>query len=740
MNQLAEAVQTKNRLEETYQKAIVRTERIIVSDDHNTLLNNKLDKPFEIAIEDVKDFIQTDRIARALNKVLPHGKVCNPIEYAKSAPFPLSFMDRYKIKEHLHCHKERNNIKKVLKANPNCWLDLKKIGKYKPLMKNGLPNGKLRALLKDSLFSGGWQLLWVTPTLPYYELSGAYAGLENYTKTLVFSSWVLVPRMIATLASYEAERLTVGNKKTISNNRERGRKSNRTYFQKGKSKRRPRPQLIFKREGKTKAASNMTNFCILYPSPTLANIYHPRQNLSEKLSVQKIRIKIIEMVNTLFDQYELRQFEDEAGESSRWYWAAPLMLDKHNKYNQIIQQLLKKWIAPRNLPGDLNNDPETKEDTKAEKSGEYDHFYKLYEGFEHPEQIGLGKMPKDLAEVMADMVLGSPAIAAFRALTEHFNSPDENINAAIIIAKGFLTSYNKPESIATVRLFTKYQKYWRKVLDYGASGNIQALLDEYIFLLVECENFKQNAKKLGEHFAAVMNIRTSTIRVDSLKSFNKNSKPKMRCHFALDFGNQRIETASGKKRIINLREAFNSPFKPFVLASTSIGQEGLDFHYYCRKVMHWNLPNNAIDIEQREGRINRYMGHVIRQNIAAKYSDNLIDTNIIVWKELFEIAKENEQQNQKCDLVPYWHVEGVKGIKIERIVPLHPFSKDINKLKYLLDVLTFYRLTFGQPRQEELVETLLKENMDKKELDQLINNLMINLSPIYKKMQGQSLV
>ena len=273
------------------------------------------------------------------------------------------------------------------------------------------------------------------------------------------------------------------------------------------------------------------------------------------------------------------------------------------------------------------------------------------------------------------------------------------------------------------------------------SGNIQALLDEYIFLLVECENFKQNAKELAEHFAAIMNIRTSTIRVDSLKSFfDENYKPTMRCHFALDFGNQRIETASGKKRIINLREAFNSPFKPFVLASTSIGQEGLDFHYYCRKVMHWNLPNNAIDIEQREGRINRYMGHVIRQNIAAKYSDNLIDANIIVWKELFEIAKENEQQNQKCDLVPYWHVEGVKGIKIERIVPLHPFSKDINKLKYLLDVLTFYRLTFGQPRQEELVETLLKENMDKKELDQLINNLMINLSPIYKKMQGQPLV
>ena len=96
-----------------------------------------------------------------------------------------------------------------------------------------------------------------------------------------------------------------------------------------------------------------------------------------------------------------------------------------------------------------------------------------------------------------------------------------------------------------------------------------------------------------------MNIRTSNIRVDSLDSFLKDQHPSMRCHFALDYGNQKIETQAGKKRMINLRETFNSPFRPFVLASTSIGQEGLDFHYYCRKVMHWNLPSNAIDIGKR---------------------------------------------------------------------------------------------------------------------------------------------
>ena len=110
----------------------------------------------------------------------------------------------------------------------------------------------------------------------------------------------------------------------------------------------------------------------------------------------------------------------------------------------------------------------------------------------------------------------------------------------------------------------------------------------------------------------------------------------------------------------------------------------------------------------------------------------------MIWKNLFIIAKKKEQANQKCDLVPYWHVECSDGVKIERIIPLHPFSKDISKLKYLLDVLTFYRLTFGQPRQEELVEAIMKEDMDEKEVKKLISNLVINLSPIAKKIENQS--
>lgn len=91
------------------------------------------------------------------------------------------------------------------------------------------------------------------------------------------------------------------------------------------------------------------------------------------------------------------------------------------------------------------------------------------------------------------------------------------------------------------------------------------------------------------------------------------------------------------KRTFNVRDVFNSPFRPFVLTSTSIGQEGLDFHWYCKKIIHWNLPSNPVDLEQTEGRINRYKGLVIRNNLDRRYNPTKKENNIIdMWNSVFE--------------------------------------------------------------------------------------------------------
>jgi hypothetical protein len=56
-----------------------------------------------------------------------------------------------------------------------------------------------------------------------------------------------------------------------------------------------------------------------------------------------------------------------------------------------------------------------------------------------------------------------------------------------------------------------------------------------------------------------------------------------------------------------------------LLATTSVGQEGLDFHPYCHAVYHWDLPSNPVDMEQREGRVHRYKGHAVRKNVARRF-------------------------------------------------------------------------------------------------------------------------
>ena len=60
----------------------------------------------------------------------------------------------------------------------------------------------------DVLDRGAWQLAWIPPSLPYYELGGPYAEpeLQEFTKRLVFSAWAVAPKAIGTVMSYEAER------------------------------------------------------------------------------------------------------------------------------------------------------------------------------------------------------------------------------------------------------------------------------------------------------------------------------------------------------------------------------------------------------------------------------------------------------------------------------------------------------------------------------------------------------
>ena len=140
------------------------------------------------------------------------------------------------------------------------------------------------------------------------------------------------------------------------------------------------------------------------------------------------------------------------------------------------------------------------------------------------------------------------------------------------------------------------------------------------------------------------------------------------------------------------------------------------------------MPSNPIDLEQREGRINRFECLAIRQNVAQRYGNIAFKEN--VWNELFQEAADKEKTDSSSELIPYWGLRETEDmIRIERIVPMYPFSRDQAAYERLIKILSLYRLTLGQARQEELLEYLMQN--DKKKDDLL--GLFMNLSPYFKR-------
>ena len=539
---------------------------------------------------------------------------------------------------------EKISTKTLYKLAKQGVIDINKLNRnqiqnYKYISMN---NARLENL-KEILFKNEFEkLLWIPSSKPYYITNSIFDKNTNASKILIFSSWEMVPKMIAGMISYEAERLTVG--KLYNSEKE---KSGKGYFIEEDKRKFLRPRLIGPRSKTLTLASK-----------TLADMFNPLDYIGENIKDIRVELetKVSKKLNEIKTKYGIG--ESPIGDVS-WYINAPLIWD-----GEIL---------------DVNH----------------------------------RDMPIDTAKVITNMIIGSPAVCAMRIFNDK--------NMAEKLGELFVSLFNKPESIAAVDLFYERRSertYYKNVLAYLVDGNIQAVLDEY------AHSLGVKGEDLIEQISEGMNLRTSTLDIDTYESFvGKRKKSGLRAHFAVGYYNAKGDN-DNIQRTENIRAAFNSPFRPFVLATTSIGQEGLDFHLNCRKIVHWNLPSNPIDLEQREGRINRFKCLAIRQNIAKKYGDIKFKQDI--WEEMFDEASKQEK-GENSDLVPYWSLANIneETIKIERIVPMYPMSKDQVKYNRLIKVLSLYRLTLGQPRQEELLNSL-GSNFDNEDN---IDDLFINLSP-----------
>ena len=586
---------------------------------------------------DITSFVQMQHLIDNCRKF---GKkvYSAPVDYAKSSAYQLSFMDNYKLKDTIA---EAWKVGAGKGIKKDCLLlDRKQVENYRL---EDYKNARLDLVI-DSIFgkgkksTGAESLLWIPASHPYYtQQPNVFTKNESFSKYLVFSSWGMVPKMLACLISYETERRLF-------------RRTKETYHKDDSQ--------ILKDSAKTKALTIMHTV-----STCLADMYDPEECYGMQLSAIKQQVK------------------------------------------ETVRNKLKEFDG-----------------NTVSRVSSLD-IYQLLLAFDNPDE-GIRNIPEDAVDVLAEMAIGAPAMCLFRIFKRI-----GDVNAkehAEDVAKVLISIFNNRQGIAAVRSNCRaHSNYFQNVVDYCIMGNLQAVLDEFVHMIGENKSPGTIVARMKESFTDAVPQQVNTIQ-----TFGTDAKYTMRKHFAVDFGSGK-QTEKDVNRSINVRSAFNSPFRPFVLASTSVGQEGLDFHWYCRKMIHWNLPSNPQNMEQREGRINRYKCLSVRRNIAKLYSD------IFKWNDMFEKAS-TELKGDNPEMVPFWylplndeHFKGIETEKIERIVPMYPMSEDESRYSRLIKVLSLYRLTMGQPRQEELLQML-----EGKISQDQIKQLLFDLSPFSRKQKS----
>ncbi len=669
------AVAARDRVQHELRRVMCRTERLASTPDRDGMLTDKPLPGLALSPDDVRSWRVLDDVARLVD-------THDVFEYWRSSPYPLNLMERgaYQVRARFHAAAERQDAGVATALSSGAGLlDWDDIHHYRAVDPG---NAKMRGLCADVLDRQTWRLAWLPPSLPYYDLGGAYAqpDLQSFTKRLVFSAWSVVPKAISVVMSYEAERRTLEAARLA-----------RTYDDRPLA-----PPLQFRMAGDRVAG--MSTLALLYPSLTLARAGDPldvaRATAEIPLNRTRLADAVRARVSALVDRLPTGDTTSERVDQS-WYWAAPFLLDEvvSPEEQKPVRNSLSRWSQQDD-----------------------DHESRLIAHLRTAQAVTsleLGRRPDDLVDVLTTMAIAAPGTCALRALGRVAGGPKrwahpELRRHAFDVAQGLRSLFNKPEIIALVRAQDD-ESYWRAVLEHALDGCLQAVLDEYAHVLLESEGLIDatpltRSRSISEAMVEALSTRTATNAVDDVRVSDGQIRVvdrHMSSHFAARFG--RAETSDkAAVRESTIRMAYNSPFRPFVLASTSVGQEGLDFHTYSHAVVHWNLPGNPVDLEQREGRVHRYKGHAVRKNVAARHRAAALALHDDPWDAVFAAAREARRPGAS-DIEPFWIATAPDGAQIERYIAAMPLSREEQQRDRLLRTVGAYRLVIGQPRQDDLL-------------------------------------
>ncbi|WP_051441513.1 helicase-related protein [Arthrobacter sp. H14] len=678
------------QIESALKLYMCRTERPQLGEDD---MLEKIDmSPTDVQASDISSY-------KAMTGVFKAAGTGNPMEYWKSVPMFAHFLTDYKIGRILD---ERNhgNLDAIRPLLPTLTtIDPKAYRSFGPVETD---NAKFRALRKHTTGQGWWKLLWMPPSFPYLEAAGPYVEVgSEVTKQLVFSAWNASPNALTTLLSYEAERQILQDSKLHDENTAEARK-------------RFGARLQYRVRQEDGEAQSMSTLAMFVPHATLAPLADPLTAATangDTISGAAARESAADKI-----QDRLPAAVEEMGRLGLWshYFSAPGLLPEN--WNGGRGRASREIRDLGNYTRSLNQGDD------SDSSGGRESEAKLYQA--HIERMldTLDGPTHGWAEGLELLAMNSPGNCMYRAL-QRIAGPEfdqaELWKAALFGATGLRTLFNRLDVTELIdKIIPGERDYWHKVLQYCEAGNLQAVLDEYVFQLRSQQVGELTVDDLwsiADDIRQALSLNQAQLRAKYPD--NSHDDLRMGVRFAVRYSNAKSDDGE-TNRMPDVRRAFNSPFWPFVLASTSVGQEGIDFHWWAHSVIHWNVPGNPVDFEQREGRVHRYLGHAVRKNIAEKYASGVFGSEATnPWASLLKAAEEGAAESateRANEFAPHWIHRGKH--KIQRRLLDHPLSRDVPRTNHMLSGLAKYRLTLGQARQDDL-QGLIKDDVNVKPLD-----------------------
>lgn len=489
-------------------------------------------------------------------------------------------------------------------------------------------------------------LPWQPPTAPWWRLEGPWSAAKRQPgKTLLFSRWKAAPTAISALLSLQ---ITGGMRKPGS-----------------------KPPVPLLRPGGGEAGPLLGLFM---QWPTLSHAIEPTKTGGG--SIRAVRTKARD---------DLRQFLEEkritlTGKGKRATWLVACALERHLS-RQGFNRMKSAVLIANTGRGGL-----------------------AWDDIEATTSISPGEL---LA--LADLLISSPGAIVARCARRHsvpFDTAKE-ARAVFAFAWGRLRSYLGHRTFAdTILSASDRKRYPDALCDAMLKGGFEAVLDEQMGILGQLGDAK--GLQIIDRLSASLMDRPGLVR---LRRGKADARIPVQAVVPFSGGEQRRTSKGkgGKLRSDGLRQAFNSPFWPHILCTTSVGQEGLDFHLWCRRLVHWDLPSDPVDFEQREGRIARYGSLAVRQSLASAHGRQALAEAKRTSPFLGILRIAREQPAGGTGLERWWLPANGRP---ESISFDWKFSlRSVRKERMLKDLL-LYRLALGQPEPDAFVKMLRRIDAD----------------------------